>query len=260
MILPWKKLRARTVLIDKITAQNRLEMFNLYQCFYDNVTFEQFESDMLKKTSIILLQSKTNELKGFSTLTSYNIRNNGRNFHIIYSGDTIIDPTYWGTAALTMEFLRNIIKAKATRPFTPVWWFLISKGYKTYLLMANNFIHYYPRYDKETPQNIKLLKKELAEMLYPNRYQEEKGILTFDDGRHEKLRDFVAPITQQMKEKYPKIRFFADQNQNWESGDELVCLGEVSLLLAIVHPLKIFNKTMRKLALKVLAPFKTTPE
>ncbi|PIP94189.1 MAG: hypothetical protein COW00_13250 [Bdellovibrio sp. CG12_big_fil_rev_8_21_14_0_65_39_13] len=259
MIMPWKKLSAKTIAIEKITAQNRIEMFNLYKNFYDNVSFDQFETDMLKKTSIILLQSKNKELKGFSTLTSYDIENNGRQYHIIYSGDTIIDPSYWGTAALTMEFLKNIMLAKLKRPLSPVWWFLISKGYKTYLLMANNFINYYPRFDKKTPKPIATLMKQLSEKLYPERYIEEKGILSFDDGRHERLRDFVAPITEQMKVKYPKIRFFAEKNQGWENGDELVCLGEVSLLLAVVHPLKILNKTMRKFGLKLLAPFKTTP-
>ncbi|GAB4409414.1 MAG: hypothetical protein OHK0056_11410 [Bacteriovoracaceae bacterium] len=251
-MLPWKKLKAQTVDVQKIGHNTRKEMFELFQNFYDNVSFEQFCIDMNNKTSVIILTSAHKKIRGFSTLTSFDVIQDGVEQHIIYSGDTIIDPSYWGTAALTMEFLKNIIKAKLRRPFKPVWWFLISKGYKTYLLMANNFINYFPRYDRSTPENTVHLMHEISQRLFPGRLDKNRGVLVFDDGRHEKLKEFVAPITDVMKQKSPKIRFFAERNPNWQAGEELICLGEVSLLLAIVHPLKVLKKTIRKISALVI--------
>ena len=60
-------------------------------------------------------------------------------------------------------------------PFTPVWWFLISKGYKTYLLLANNFINYYPRYELPTPPLYKDLIGQSALKLYPENYDQHSG-------------------------------------------------------------------------------------
>lgn len=243
----WKKLKANTVPISKITQDQKTAMFELFQKFYEDVDKDQFIKDMNAKDSIIILTSKNKELRGFSTLTSFDVLEDNRLHHIIYSGDTIIDPSYWGTAALTMEFLKNIIKAKMKRPFSPVWWYLISKGYKTYLLMANNFMNYYPRYDRKTPVVVQKIMNDVSEKLYPGRHDQNNGILVFQGERHEKLKDFVAPISQQLKEKYPKIKFFADKNPNWMNGDELVCLGEVNLALSVVHPFKVISKTIKKI-------------
>ncbi|MDC1174330.1 hypothetical protein OAT67_02970 [Bacteriovoracaceae bacterium] len=244
---PWSKLHASTIRVEKLDEKIIGRLFYLYQHYYENTSIEVFEKDLKEKTHIILLKNRKGQEQGFSTLTRRDIEVEGRSYHVLYSGDTIISPDYWGTAALTMEFLKNIISAKVKRPFSPVYWFLISKGYKTYLLLANNFINYYPRYDKQTPKREEKMLKSISDSFFPSVYNEETGLLTFDRSSHEKLKSFVAPITDEMKVKYPKIAFFEKKNPDWMIGDELACIGRVDLSLVIVHPFKILMKKGKKL-------------
>jgi len=164
----------------------------------------------------------------------------------LYSGDTIISPEHWGTSVLTMAFLKQMLLLKIKYFNRPVWWFLISKGYKTYLLLANNFINYYPRFDKETPNTYEALLQGLSERIYPGKFNKQTGVIEFLDGEHEKLKSTIAPITSELELKYPKIAFFKKQNSNWERGDELACIGKVDLKLGLLHPLKLLRKNLLK--------------
>ncbi|MCP4914843.1 MAG: hypothetical protein GY909_17120 [Oligoflexia bacterium] len=247
MKLPWSKLHATTIRIEKLTEQQIGRLFYLYQHYYENTSIEVFERDLSNKTHIILLKNKKGREQGFSTLTRKDIEVDGKIYHVLYSGDTIISPDYWGTAALTMEFLKNIISAKFKRPFSPVYWFLISKGYKTYLLLANNFINYYPRFDRQTPLREAQMIEGFSDSFFPGVYNNQTGLLKFDRSSHEKLKSFVAPITEEMKTKYPKIAFFEKVNPEWMAGDELACIGRVEFGLLIVHPLKVLLKKGKKL-------------
>ncbi|MCR9206403.1 MAG: hypothetical protein NXH75_17610, partial [Halobacteriovoraceae bacterium] len=96
-------------------------MFSLFERYYENVNYEQFRKDLHNKTKVILLITAQKEIGGFSTLTEFKIDHKGKKHHVLYSGDTIIDKSFRGTAALTMEFLKNILMAKVKRPFSPVW-------------------------------------------------------------------------------------------------------------------------------------------
>jgi hypothetical protein len=239
-------LRAKTIKISVLKTRQIQAMFHLFEQFYDNVSFDRFKSDLKNKSKVILMVDQKNKIKGFSTLHDFDFYNNGKNYRILYSGDTIISPEHWGTSVLTVAFLKQMIKLKAKYPTRPVWWFLLSKGYKTYLLLANNFINYYPRYDKETPTTHKELLKGLSEKLYPNHYNAKTGVIEFATGEHEKLKDSIAPITNELKEKYPKVKFFESKNPEWKKGYELSCIGEVSPVLAIIHPLKLVKKIILK--------------
>jgi len=46
-----------------------------------------------------------------------------------------------------MAFAKHLLLAKIRTPGRRVYWFLISKGYKTYLLLARTFLGFLPRRD-----------------------------------------------------------------------------------------------------------------
>lgn len=237
-----KRLSAKTVKITHLNERQIVDMFHLFELFYDDVSFDRFKNDLKNKSRVILMFNREKIIKGFSTLHEFDLPLNNKNYRILYSGDTIIAPEHWGTSVLTLAFLKHMIKLKIKYPTRPVWWFLISKGYKTYLLLANNFINYYPRFDKDTPIEHQNLLKELSNKLYPNKYNEKTGVIEFGQGEHEKLKETVAPITDELKQKYPKIKFFEEKNPNWKIGYELSCIGEVDPKLALIHPLKLIKK------------------
>jgi hypothetical protein len=240
-----RKLISKTIKITSLYDTQIVEMFKLFEIFYENVSFERFQHDLKAKTRVIIMLDKNKCIQGFSTLYDFDFLHHEKNYRILFSGDTIIAPDYWGTSALTMEFLKNMILLKMKYPTRPVWWFLISKGYKTYLLLANNFINYYPRYDRETPTEHQSLLQGLSDKLYPGKYNSETGVIEFSAAEHERLRDSIAPITDELMAKYPKIKYFQSKNPDWIKGCELACVGEVDPLLAIVHPIKLVRKIIK---------------
>jgi hypothetical protein len=238
-------LVAKTIKISSLYEAQIEEMYKLFEMFYENVSFERFKNDLNAKTRVIIMLDNKKRIQGFSTLYDFDFYHHNKNYRILYSGDTIIAPDYWGTSALTLEFLKNMIILKAKYPTRPVWWFLISKGFKTYLLLANNFINYYPRYDLETPMEQESLIQQLSEKLYPGKYNAQTGVIEFSMEEHERLRESIAPITPELMEKYPKIKFFQQKNPDWKKGHELACIGEVDPLLGIVHPVKLLKKMFK---------------
>lgn len=236
------KLMSKTVLLQNLDKNLIEEAFVLYQFYYEEVSFDAFKSDFLKKDKVILVYEKTtNILRGFSTLLVKKVPFNNKEVIVIYSGDTIVDEDYRGTRALTSEFFKNIVLERLKNPLTEVWWFLISKGYKTYLLLANNYNHYYPCFNSQTPKLYQGLLDDISSSFFEDRYNKETGIISFE-GKHERLKDFTAPITDQMMEKYPRIKFFQESNPNWKEGEELACIGEVNWRLFYTYPYKLIKK------------------
>ncbi len=240
-----KKLISKTIKIGSLKSTQIDEMFKLFEIFYENVSFARFKTDLLAKTKVIILLDPERKIQGFSTFYDFDFSFQNKNARVLFSGDTIIAPDYWGTSALTMEFLKNMILLKMKYPFRPVWWFLISKGYKTYLLLANNFLDYYPRFDRETPKEEKDFIASLSEKFYPGKFNDQTGVIEFEANEHEHLKESIAPITEELMKKYPKIKFFNSKNPGWKKGDELACIGEVNPLLGIVHPVKILRKILK---------------
>lgn len=237
------KLAAQTVAFAELTDSVRDAMWGIFTSYYDAVTRATFDQDLAKKRDVILLRdSGDGSLRGFSTLTLFNREIGGRRMVAIFSGDTIVDPDYWGQAVLQRAFFSYIIKTKLRHPLRPVYWFLISKGYKTYLLLSRNFPEYWPRHDRATPPWQSQLMAELASSLYPDAWKPELGLLQFPSGMGS-LREGLAPIRADMLG-HPDIQYFVQKNPAHARGDELCCLGKIDWRLAISYPFKLLRRAL----------------
>ena len=162
-----KTLICNSLKVSELSSKDIDAMFNLFCKYYSNVSKEQFNIDLSEKDYLFLLKDKaTLAIKGFSTIVEFNIDKNGKASRGYFSGDTVIDKEYWGQGALGKAFLKFLFIQKLKKPFTPLYWFLISKGYKTYLMMANNFKTHYPRFEKETPSHLREIINTFSEELY----------------------------------------------------------------------------------------------
>jgi hypothetical protein len=234
-------LIARTVAVTKIDNRMREGMWTVFRRYYAEVSREKFEADLAKKRDVILLiDSGDHTIQGFSTLEVYERRERGRSFVSVFSGDTVIDENYWGQSALQREFVRYVVRLKLKNPFRAVYWFLISKGYKTYLLLSRNYWTYWPRWNKPTPAWEACLIEDLATEKYGASYDANSGVLHFDapEGR---LKNGVAPINEKLLA-HPDIAFFCDRNPGHTLGDELCCLGKVDALLWLKFTLRLIKK------------------
>jgi hypothetical protein len=232
-------LKARIVPVGNLSFDNEVRMFQLMQTYYDDVSREQFLADLSKKSDVILLFDKTDgQIQGFSTLLCLHGECGNKTFRGIFSGDTIVEKKYWGQRCLGKAFLRFLFTEKLKHPFKPLYWLLISKGYKTYLMMANNFSEYYPRFDKATPADKKTLMDAFYKTLYADDYDAHAGLIK-SSGETYKLKTGVAAISPALMKTNPKIAFFQTANPDWQKGSELACLARMTLWMPFRYALKV---------------------
>ena len=207
-------------------------MFSLMKKHYENMKKDKFLKDLYDKSNVFLL-FKNNEIKGFSTIKKMELSiENGKNSEVkiigFFSGDTIIEKGFsWG-----IEFQKEWIKycllesKKNMENNIRTYWFLISKGIKTYMYLPTYFKNFSPKEDYNESEVEKKIKDIYAEKIYGRRYCKENGIVK-NDGTNDFLRENVVVLSEkQLKNK--NIQFFLEKNPNYQKGDELVCLAEIS--------------------------------
>lgn len=236
-----KRLRARILPAGQLGDAEVSRMFALMRTYYDDISREQLLADLRKKDDVILLLDDGGEIQGFSTLVTVSLHHQGKEHRGIFSGDTVVEKAFWGERTLGKAFLRYLFVKKLRRPIQPLYWLLISKGYKTYLMMANNFTEYYPRRDAATPLDRKALMDGFYAKLFADEYEAARGLVT---PRREAchLKAEIAAISEQLLAANAKIAFFQRANPDWQRGVELACLARMTLWMPAQYGLKVWLK------------------
>ena len=220
------KLSCRFYRVSDINISRLIEMHSIFTRFYENADLSTFIRDMNEKKGVFILYNRTERrIVGFSTYNEIEMEYRGKKAVGVFSGDTIIEPDFWGNKTMHTAFAMKMLKAKLLSTKTPMFWLLISKGYKTYLLMANNFERFYPAHNRHDHE-LEALTEQYCQKLYPSYFKEEERILDFGEGYHA-LKDDVAEITPRMRASNPDIRFFEERNPEWARGTELPCISEI---------------------------------
>ena len=200
-------------------------MLALFQESFNHATREIFVRDLANKDWVILLRDgESGSIQGFSTLALYETEAQGQRVSVVYSGDTIIRPAFWGTPELPRTWIKTVLRL-SERMTQPLYWLLISSGYKTYRFLTVFYKDFQPRYDRPTPPEAQALMDELARQRFGDEYHPELGIARFAVGATP-LRGGVADVNEE-RLRDPHIAFFVERNPGWVNGDELVCLARV---------------------------------
>lgn len=232
-----KPIYARYHGIRRVSVTDIRQMYEVFCQYYEHTDVETFLADLSKKSGVILVKTRDEKrVVGFSTVVNMKMELDGVRGRGIFSGDTIMDKAYWGSRTLQMAFFRYVVREKLRAPLSPVFWLLISKGYKTYLLLANNFERYYPHPDKQHSE-LDSLVRSYCDELFPGHFDPARGVLDFG-ATAQRLREDVAGISEEMRSRYPKIRFFEKQNPTWHEGTELPCVGVVDSKMLASFALK----------------------
>jgi len=220
-----RRLVARTVAVGSVDATTLDAAFELFRESYDDADRSRFERDFAEKQLVILLRDRADGmLKGFSTVHLDTV--NGST--VVFSGDTVIDRAYWGQKRLQTQFARVLLSLKLRAPHRPLYWFLISKGWRTYLLLANAFPRAVPRSDRPDDAKIRGMLDALATARFGSQYDSRTGIIRYSTA-HERVREGIAPVPATLALN-PHVRYFLERNPGHSQGDELACLAEVRLL------------------------------
>ena len=229
------RITATTVPVGRLTPAERDAMWAVFERYYEDVSRATFEADLAGKDHVILLRDGA-AVRGFSTVCTRPIEVEGHAIVSVYSGDTVLDERYRGQTALQRAFFWYVVGARLRNPTRMVVWFLISKGYKTYLLLTRNFATYWPRHDAPTPGWARALIVALARDRFGEALDEAALVLRVAHGR---LRRAVAPLDGLDD---PDIRFFARANPNHAQGEELCCVGVVDTAFILGFPLRVLRK------------------
>jgi len=223
---PAPKLSAHIRDAREVGESEALEMFRLYEQYYDATSFTLFRHDLAEKTHVIELRSE-DTLRGFSTVQLFPFEFDGTANQALFSGDTIIDSAYWGEQALVDAFCHLAGQIKSRKPESPLYWFLICKGYRTYRYLSLFAQNYYPNPTQPMPGSIQRRLEHLARYKFGEAYCAETGLIRFPQSRGH-LCPHWAQVAGHLRE-HPVVRFFLKRNPRYYAGDELACLTELTV-------------------------------
>lgn len=234
------KLHARTVAVADIDSRRHEQMFELMKQYYAGIRRDSFARDLHEKQWVIeLIDRETRQLRGFSTQMVISVEVNGQVVRALFSGDTIVDRGCWGQSVLAQAWGRlalSLIDDSAPRD---LFWFLISKGYKTYRYLPVFFREFYPRFDAPTPDWARQTINALGRAKFSTLYDGDTGIVRAEPYGC-RLRRGVAEIGPE-RLRNPHVRFFAERNPGHPLGDELCCIAPITrenFTLAANRPLR----------------------
>jgi len=197
-------------------SESRVEdMWKLFERYYDKVDHDRFVSDLGEKKWVLMLEEE-GALAGFTTLVAME----AAGVRAVFSGDTIIDRAHWGEWELARAWGRFVLQLEVD------YWFLISKGFRTYGMLPLFFREFWPRHDQDTPPDKRALIDALAKARYPNDYFPATGIIKFAQP-HGQLRADFADVPDHRTDD-PHVRFFLQRNPGYKEGEELACVASLA--------------------------------
>jgi hypothetical protein len=219
-------LQSRIVAVQDVMEADRHTMYDLFSRHYDCVSREKFLTDLAEKDCVLFLQSANGAICGFSTQKVLRTAISGMPIRAVFSGDTIVDRTYWGSQELGRCWCHYVSSVFAEEPDVPFYWFLISKGYRTYLYLPLFFERFYPNYQTATPEFEQLVLDTLAGAKFADSYHPERGVIEFPHSEGQ-LKPHLAQIPAR-RSAHPHVQFFLQRNPGFGVGHELACLAEIS--------------------------------
>ena len=221
-----RALAARVASPAAISSSTIDEAYALFGSTYAGTDRARFVSDLLEKQHVILLHDReTGALKGFSTVLLREIATSRGPATLFFSGDTVVDRAYWGQKELQLAAARLLLTLKLRAPARPLYWFLISKGYRTYLILANAFPRSIPRAGIDEDGELRGLLDTVARERFGDDYDPATGTIRYTTP-HEYVRDGIAPVTD-LALRNRHVRYFVERNPNHAAGEELACLAVV---------------------------------
>lgn len=213
--------------IAEIDSAMEDRFFAIHCRYFENTTREIFLRHLREKEKVIVLEDRAGVIQGFSTLKVLAVNAGQQTLYAIFSGDTIIEQDYWRSPELVRIFTcyAGQLKKKLGAE-TALYWFLISKGYKTYRFLPVYARRFYPTYREPCPGKEKHILDTFARTLYPEEYNPETGLITLQQPIGN-LRAGTAEISEQ-RMRDADIRFFSQANPDHMKGVELACITELS--------------------------------
>jgi len=237
-----KRIQSKILPVTSLSDKSISEMAKLFEQYYVDISLEQFRSDLFEKTHVFMFTDKK-KIVGFSTIFRKHIPSVGPGT-FLFSGDTVLMEEYWGSKILQKTFFRYIVESKLRTPALPLYWMLISKGFKTYLMMRRNFAHSFPQQDTKTPETIQKIMDHFYKWKYGEFYNPRTGLITFESSRGAVKGKIADPTKENFED--PEVQYFLGKNPDYKKGVELACVAEIRFSDFLGHIPKYFLKFKKR--------------
>ncbi len=198
----------------------------LMETCYEHVSYKTFIKDLAHKDWVLLLRDSFGIIQGFSTLALNPCGIEETDYDILYSGDTVIHPNHWGGQALVRGFFNAAGEIRAKRR-KRLYWYLLSKGHRTYMYLPLFFKRYFPAAEpsRHWDEGGKLAAL-CSEQLFPESWLPSCGVIHFNE-QHGQVNATLAENTRR-RSHHPQVDFFLRKNPGFDGGDELACVAELA--------------------------------
>ncbi len=207
-----------------LTGRQIQAMFSLLSTYFDGVDRRGFDTDLAGKNWAILLRDGAGRIVGFTTLLLHRCSHEGEALTVVYSGDTVVDPSRWGTSALPRTWIDSVKRLHRDFGEGRLIWVLITSGFRTYRFLPVFWREFHPCHDRPFPDSLRRLRDRLAGERYGEEYDPATGVVKFRRPQIMKQMLEGIPVA---KMNDPHISFFARSNPFHSRGDELVCITEL---------------------------------
>lgn len=217
-------MTGRLIARQLLTPEQRARMLEILATHFDHITPERFAQDLNDKNWVILILNDAGGIAGFSTLHFYRAEFEGAPIAVVYSGDTIIEREAWGSPALPRTWIDAVWQLHESQcPTLPLYWLLLTSGYRTYRFLSVFWRHFYPVHDAPTPSDLRRLLCQLASERFTTGLDLDAGVVHLG----QPLRQDLLPIPDARLHD-PDIAFFLQRNPGYIRGDELLCIARLS--------------------------------
>lgn len=232
---------ARFVPVSALDEGVRRQMIRIYLGSYDGSSDALFLDDLATKDEVLLVH-RSDELVGFTTLRIFGRDWRGAEVRVVYSGDTVIERAHWGQQSLAFAWISRMGALKREHPATPLYWFLLVKGHRTFRYLPVFGKSFYPHWAVDR-SDLKPLADALAQEMFPEDYNPASGVVEFARSRGHLKPHLAQPTPEEMDRE--GVRFFLEHNPGYQRGHELVCLCEVEEQNMKALTLRLFRKGVR---------------
>jgi hypothetical protein len=206
---------------------DRDAMYQLMERSYVNMRRDRFDADLDAKRWVILVRLPDSRLiVGFSTQVMLKVHVGGVRIHALYSGDTVVDRIHWGDPALASAWGNFALQLADEYSHQPLFWFLTSKGFRTYRYLPLFFRSYYPHPEMPTSSRERALVDAFGQCVANEMYNPISQIICNPGGKDFVKPDFSEPGRRRNSDRH--VQFFVDRNPGYVRGDELCCLAPLT--------------------------------
>ncbi len=200
----------------------RAPMLDLLSRHFAGVDAAGFASDLAEKTHALRLFHADGSLLGFSTIDYRITVVAGAELALIYSGDTIVDPSGWSSSSLGAAWVAAVLDLHRERGRgLPLWWLLLTSGVRTNRYLSVYLRRYHPAPEgRSDPQAAGLL-GALARARFGQRYDAGAGVVRLS--QPQPLLAHLDKMPAHLADD-PQVRLFLAANPGHRAGDELASL------------------------------------